>query len=156
MWADPKWLNLQWLILDRLIHNKIIMANALKTLVSKKKIRYKENGFDLDLTYINGKCIHSQHLILWDRLNYLIKYLHGFTLDRVIAMGFPSENVESIYRNSLDEVRKLLEEKHKVNRILNLNLCWGRELKKYFSPLIVSQETSCWSRLFAKEFHSVT
>ena len=97
------------------------MANALKSLVSKKKIRYVKDGFNLDLTYINGKCIHSQHLILWDRLNYLIKYLHGFTLDRVIAMGFPSENVESIYRNSLDEVRKLLETRHKVQRIFNLH-----------------------------------
>ena len=41
-----------------------------------------------------------------------------FTLERIIAMGFPSENVESIYRNPLDEVRKFLEEKHKV-RYLN-------------------------------------
>ena len=57
-----------------------------------------------------------------DHTNYLIKYLHGFTSDRVIAMGFPSENVESIYRNSLDEVRKLLEEKHKVG-IFTLYLC---------------------------------
>ena len=31
------------------------MANALKSLVSKKKIRYKKDGFNLDLTYINGK-----------------------------------------------------------------------------------------------------
>ena len=29
-------------------------------------------------------------------------------------MGYPSENVESIYRNALDDVRRLLEEKHKV------------------------------------------
>ena len=41
-----------------------------------------------------------------------------FTVERIIAMGFPSENVESIYRNPLDEVRKFLEEKHKV-RYLN-------------------------------------
>ena len=34
--------------------------------------------------------------------------------DRVIAMGYPSENVESIYRNPLEEVRRLLEERHKV------------------------------------------
>lgn len=71
--------------------------------------------------------------------------MHCFTSDRVIAMGFPSENVESIYRNSLDEVRKLLEEKHKVNRIFNLFVEEGRQFKtKIVSPpLIVSQETSC-------------
>ena len=33
----------------------IMATNALKSLVSKKKIRYKKDGFNLDLTYINGK-----------------------------------------------------------------------------------------------------
>ena len=37
-------------------------------------------------------------------------------LGRIIAMGYPSENVESIYRNSMEDVRRLLEEKHKVKR----------------------------------------
>ena len=88
-------------------------------------------------------------MILWDQTNYLIKYLHGFTLDRVIAMGFPSENVESIYRNSLDEVRKLLEEKHKVNRIFNLHFicvlednCWGSSGQ---TGLIISEWRKLWN-----------
>ena len=42
----------------------------------------------------------------------LIKYT--LLLGRVIAMGFPSENVEAIYRNSMDDVREMLEEEHKV------------------------------------------
>ena len=33
-------------------------------------------------------------------------------------MGYPSENVESIWRNPLEEVQRLLEEKHKVRRNL--------------------------------------
>ena len=39
-----------------------------------------------------------------------------FISGRIIAMGFPSENVESIYRNSMDDVKRLLEERHKVSK----------------------------------------
>ena len=51
--------------------------SAIKQLVSKKKRRYKADGYNLDLTYVT---------------------------DKVIAMGFLSESIESIYRNLLDEV----------------------------------------------------
>ena len=66
---------------------RMAMANSIKTLVSKKKRRFIEDGYNLDLTYIS---------------------------DRVIAMGYPSENLESMYRNKLEDVRNLLEKKHKV------------------------------------------
>jgi phosphatidylinositol-3,4,5-trisphosphate 3-phosphatase/dual-specificity protein phosphatase PTEN len=57
------------------------MTSVVRGLVSKKKNRYQQGDFDLDLTYITH---------------------------RIIAMGFPSSGAEGIYRNPLPEVKRFL------------------------------------------------
>lgn len=74
------------------------MSSILRGAVSKKKRRYQKNGFDLDLSYIT---------------------------DHLIAMGFPSENVEGVYRNPFKEVFRFLEQMHK-DRYKVYNLCSER------------------------------
>jgi len=88
-----------------------MMSVTLKQLVSKKKRRYKQDGFNLDLSYVT---------------------------DHVIAMGYPSENVESIYRNSIDEVRRFLDEKH-LNCYKVYNLCSERsyDVQKFHGRVAV-------------------
>ena len=70
------------------------MALHLRSLVSKKKKRFKEGHFDLDLSYIRPN---------------------------VIAMGFPSEGAEAIYRNPMSDVKKFLSSHHgKSFKVYNL------------------------------------
>ncbi|PRP87367.1 hypothetical protein PROFUN_01629 [Planoprotostelium fungivorum] len=65
------------------------MASALwksvRTKISADKYRYMKGNYNLDLTYIT---------------------------DRIIAMSFPAEGVESTFRNDIDEVAKMLNESH--------------------------------------------
>ena len=55
--------------------------NYIRELVSGGKFRYINENFNLDLTYITK---------------------------RVIAMSFPAQGFESIYRNKIDDVAKFL------------------------------------------------
>ncbi|CAG9311337.1 unnamed protein product [Blepharisma stoltei] len=69
--------------------------NYLRSLVSGKKKRYREDGFNLDLSYIT---------------------------ERLIAMAIPGEGLTKIYRNPLESVSKFLNDYHKDNyMILNLS-----------------------------------
>uniref|UniRef100_A0A7S1TU70 Phosphatidylinositol 3,4,5-trisphosphate 3-phosphatase and dual-specificity protein phosphatase PTEN n=1 Tax=Phaeomonas parva TaxID=124430 RepID=A0A7S1TU70_9STRA len=74
------------------------MVKGIRQLVSKRKRRYKQDGFDLDLSYV---------------------------ADRIVAMGYPSLGVEAIYRNPMDEVQRFFNTKH-PHRYRIYNLCSER------------------------------
>ncbi|EDW76061.2 uncharacterized protein Dwil_GK15265 [Drosophila willistoni] len=77
-----------------------LMSNVIRNVVSKKRIRYKENGFNLDLTYI---------------------------CENIIAMGYPApDKFEGLYRNRFEDVFKFLEENHGQHYKI-YNLCLERE-----------------------------
>ena len=74
------------------------MFNWLRGKVSKRKKRFQDGKFDLDLAYIG---------------------------DRIIAMGYPAQGFESCYRNDFTDVRKFLDQRHKDNYKV-YNLCSER------------------------------
>eukprot|EP00238_Polyblepharides_amylifera_P002586 CAMPEP_0196574668 /NCGR_PEP_ID=MMETSP1081-20130531/4334_1 /TAXON_ID=36882 /ORGANISM="Pyramimonas amylifera, Strain CCMP720" /LENGTH=657 /DNA_ID=CAMNT_0041892761 /DNA_START=107 /DNA_END=2080 /DNA_ORIENTATION=+ len=80
--------------------------DVVRGLVSKKKKRFREDGFNLDLSYIT---------------------------ERIIAMGYPSEGSEGLYRNPMNEVEKFLNRRHK-GHFRVYNLCSERSYKeKHFN-----------------------
>jgi phosphatidylinositol-3,4,5-trisphosphate 3-phosphatase/dual-specificity protein phosphatase PTEN len=75
--------------------------------VSKKKKRTREEGFDLDLAYIG---------------------------DRIIAMGYPAQGFEAMYRNDGSEVRDFLNRRHGENYMV-CNLC-SEPNRQYDGPAL--------------------
>jgi len=70
------------------------LLNIVKTFVSQENIRFQQDGFDLDLTYITP---------------------------RLLAMSLPAENFTATYRNSLVDVKKFFQKYH-PGHFLILNL----------------------------------
>ncbi|CAG9327844.1 unnamed protein product [Blepharisma stoltei] len=82
---------------------KFYTSNKLKSCVSQKKRRFQNDFFDLDLAYITK---------------------------RVIAMGYPSTGLESIYRNSREEVISFLTSYYPTHYKI-YNLC--QEINRYYT-----------------------
>ena len=80
-------------ILDNKGNTKLAKANIFKRLVSKKKRRLQTPYFDLDMAYIT---------------------------ERVIGMGFPATGCETLYRNSLVDLKLYLDRYHGEYKIYNL------------------------------------
>ena len=82
---------------DKILNNqgdtKLAKANIFKRLVSKKKRRLQTPIFDLDMAYIT---------------------------ERVIGMGFPATGCETLYRNSLVDLKLFLDRYHGEYKIYNL------------------------------------
>lgn len=70
------------------------VQQKIRGVVSKEKRRFKDDGFDLDLSYVTP---------------------------RVIAMGWPARGLESVFRNPAAEVQRLLTNRHRNHyKVYNL------------------------------------
>eukprot|EP00750_Incisomonas_marina_P001294 INCI11089.1.p1 GENE.INCI11089.1~~INCI11089.1.p1 ORF type:complete len:460 (-),score=100.51 INCI11089.1:129-1382(-) len=76
-----------------------VIVRKMRGLVSKNKRRFIEGDFDLDLSYIT---------------------------EHIIAMGFPSEGSSALIRNSMEEVQRFLDTRHR-GQYKVYNLCSERE-----------------------------
>eukprot|EP01052_Picozoa_sp_SAG31_P010343 SAG31_NODE_565_length_14056_cov_22.573189_2_plen_729_part_00 len=105
------------------------MSKIARTLVSKQKRRYKQDGFDLDLTYITG--------VGDDGLDPP----PGFqAVPKIIAMGIPSEGVEGQFRNPMSEVVRFFDTTHPdASKICNLCIEDTRQYDvEQFSGIVAS------------------
>lgn len=90
------------------------IPSFVRNLVSKKKKRYQQDGYDLDLAYITEK---------------------------IIAMGYPAGGYETFYRNPYNEVHKFLETKyHHHYRVYNL--C--KEVDRQYDVSLFDNNVGCY------------
>ena len=78
---------------------KFKVANFIKRLVSKQKRRFQDSNYDLDMSYVT---------------------------ERVIAMGYPSSGIETMYRNSVSDITSFFHEKHN-DMVKIYNLCLEKD-----------------------------
>ena len=151
---------------------QMAMANSIRTIVSKKKRRYNlEDGvimIIIIITIISSSIVirYNEDGIIFINIIItiiIIRYNDGefnldltYIQDRVIAMGYPSENFESMYRNKLEDVRNLLEQKHKVtfsviSRLSRLRLPVGDLLIFVPCTIISVHFSSCTPLNFSQQ-----
>lgn len=78
-------------------------TKKMRHMVSLKKKRFEEDGFDLDLT--------CEFLLYLSTLYPTCSFID--ITPRIIAFGFPSEGREAMYRNPMEEVQRFFETRHK-------------------------------------------
>jgi len=83
----------------------------LREIVGGPKNRYREKGYNLDLTYITP---------------------------RIIAMAFPASGIEKLYRNNIDTIAELLEVEHQ-GKYLTINIS-GRPINEEILKNVISYE----------------
>uniref|UniRef100_A0A1I7XRN8 Phosphatase tensin-type domain-containing protein n=1 Tax=Heterorhabditis bacteriophora TaxID=37862 RepID=A0A1I7XRN8_HETBA len=92
-----------------------LICNPLRIMVSQNRRRYRQDGFDLDLTYIT---------------------------DRIIAMGYPADTKEALYRNSMSHIVRFLEKNHPGHyKVFNLRGQYVYDTSKFHNRVVSFEMT---------------
>lgn len=133
------------------------MTNAIKGLVSKKKKRYKDGEFNLDLscklnsivkvyktTTFRSRVLDAElnpfhFCLLFTEKNKIKSPSTADIRKDIIAMGYPAKNFEGLYRNHIDDVKGFLAENHNNNNKI-YNLCGEKKYQYDSNTFQVSNE----------------